>query len=85
MSKNYNRHATVAQLRAVLADLNDDDCVHTNAIGNLTVIQRLPGGSDDHVGYIELTSGDDDDQPAATYRLFGGSFNELRRLVADVG
>lgn len=66
----YNRHATVAQLREALAGLDDRDCVHTNAVGNLTVIRRTPAG-DDHIGFIALTSGDDDAPPAATYREFG--------------
>ena len=73
-----NRHATVAQLREVLATLRDDDCVHTNLMGNLTVIRAWVGFDDltvvkrdDHIGYIELASGDLDEPPRAIWCDFG--------------
>jgi hypothetical protein len=76
-----NRHATVAQLREVLATLRDDDCIHTNMVGNLTVIRRGPLRfddtdpmgivvDDDYVGFIELTSGDLNEPPAAVWNNF---------------
>lgn len=80
----YNRHATVGQLREVLGGLPDTDCVHTNAVGNLTVIRRTETG-DDHIGYIELTSGDDDQPPAATFRPFGRTRDAILGAIAELG
>lgn len=73
-----NRHATVAQLREVLATLRDDDCLHTNLMGNLTVIREWIGfdnvavvKGDDRIGYIEFSSGDLDAPPHAIWCDFG--------------
>lgn len=75
MSSTANRHATVAQLREVLATFRDDDCVHTNYAGNLTVIRTIKGseqdGADDHLGWIELTDADVPHPPAAVWNVFG--------------
>jgi hypothetical protein len=68
-----NRHATVAQLREVLATLRDDDCVHSNLVGNLTVLRKVesPVEPFESIGYIELSSGETQpDDPAAVWRWF---------------